>query len=230
MRRLILAFAIVAPLLAIPLFIERQWLIGIAIIVASHALILIPTLMPNMQWLGPVITCFETDRDEVWLTIDDGPSNDMAALRELLQRRGVPATFFVIGKHDGDSVANHSATHPSATFWCLPPRRIAKEIDGGVESRWFRAPVGMKNPFVHPALARRRMRLIGWTVRGFDATRDDAEDVVQRIVSRLRPGAIIAMHQGRPWSLRGIECVIDELQRRGYAFVIPSDDRLKTKR
>lgn len=230
MRRLILGFAAVAPLVAIAFFFERMWIAGVAIIVISHALILYPTLQPNAQWLGPVVTHFETDRDEVWLTIDDGPADDTPALRALLTARRVPATLFVIGKHDGESLANHSATHPSATFWCLGPRRIAEEIDGGVDSRWFRAPVGMKNPFVHPVLARRGMRLIGWSIRGFDATRSDVDAVVRRVASRVRRGAILVMHQGRPWSLRAIEAVIDELQRRGYAFVIPADDRLKSNR
>jgi len=207
--------------------VKHEWIAGIAVIVLSHALILIPTLIPNLQWLGPVVTRFETDRDEVWLTIDDGPAGDMEAIREMLARRGVPATFFVVGKNDGENVANHSASHPAATFWCLGPQRIAQEIDCGVTSRWFRAPVGMKNPFVHPLLAKRGMRLIGWSVRGFDATRGDVDAIAQRIVPRVTRGAIVVMHQGRPWSLRAIERVIDELQRRGFAFVIPSDERLR---
>jgi len=37
-------------------------------------------------------------------------------------------------------------------------------------------------------------------------------------------------HQGREWSVRVIERLIEAVEERGYAFVIPSDDRLKTKR
>jgi peptidoglycan/xylan/chitin deacetylase (PgdA/CDA1 family) len=218
MRRLILGFAAVAPIIAIVLFIEHAWVAGIAVVVLSHALILYPTLVPNCQWLGPVITHFETDKKEVWLTIDDGPAGDTQAIAELLANRGAEATFFEIGK-------THSATHPSATFWCLGPRRLEEEI---VDGRWFRAPVGMKNPFVHPILEWRGMRLIGWSVRGFDAFGNDVERVVRRIVPRVRPGAIIVLHQGRPMSLRCIERVVDELQRRGYAFVVPEDGRLRS--
>lgn len=227
LRRKILGFALVAPAIAIVLFVKHEWIAGIAVIALSHVLILLPTLIPNLQWLGPVVTRFETDREEVWLTIDDGPADDTEAIREMLARRSVPATFFVVGKHEGEHVANHSASHPAATFWCLGPRRIAQEIDGGVASRWFRAPVGMKNPFVHPALAKRGMRLIGWTVRGFDATRGDVDAIAQRIVGRVTRGAIVVMHQGRPWSLHAIERVIDDLQRRGFAFVIPTDEQLR---
>ena len=238
--RFLLGFAVLAPL---TLFID--WRVGIGVVVLSHLLIVYATLAPNCQWLGPVITCFETDRKEVWLTIDDGPASDTEAIREMLARRNARATFFEIGR-------NHSMTHPSATFWCLGPRRLAREIGN---ERWFRAPVGMKNPFVHPILAKRGMRLIGWTVRGLDSSsvgvspagkaasapptpapgrrlfgRRDANTTIRRIMRGVRPGAIVVLHQGRPHSLQTIESVVDALQREGYELVIPDDARLKTKR
>jgi len=215
-------------------------LLAIVVFVVIPGLLVYGTLVPNAQLLGPVVTCFEPDGQEVWLTIDDGPTDDTT---DVLAALDVPATFFVKGalarEHPerirailerGHTVANHSDTHPSGTFWCLGPGTIAREIDGGVASAWFRAPVGMKNPFVHPALRKRGMRLIGWSARGFDAVRDDVDRVLGRIVPRVFPGAIVVLHQGRPWSVRCIARVVAELRARGYRFVIPDDARLKTKR
>ena len=215
----------------------------------SHALLLYPTLRPNVQWFGPVITRFETTSKELWLTIDDGPSADTPAVLDLFDAHGVKATFFVKGTlaephadlareivRRGHTLANHSHTHPQATFWCLPPGRVAVEIDEcsriltsitGERPRWFRAPVGMKNFTVHPALARRGMQLIGWTARGFDAILSDAAEIVRRILPHLRPGAIIVLHQGREHSLRVLEQVIVALKEQGYAFVIPADSQLR---
>lgn len=215
----------------------------------SHALVIYPILRPNVQWLGPVVTHFETAANEAWLTIDDGPTGDTRAVLDLLDAHGVKATFFVKGllteRHPevtreiiarGHSVANHSHTHPTGSFWCALPGRVATELDEcnralrtvtGEESRWFRAPVGMKNPAVHPALARRGMRLIGWTARGFDAVVQDPEQVLARILPELRPGAIIVLHQGREHSLRVLERVIVALKERGYSFVIPQDEQLR---
>lgn len=239
MRRLILAFACVAPLLLVVLWIRGMPLVGIAVLALSHALLLIPTLLPNVQWLGPVMTSFSSDANEIWLTIDDGPADDTPALLDALDAGGVKATFFVKGVlaathpervqaivERGHTIGNHSHTHPSATFWCLGPRAIADEIDRCAAvippTPWFRAPVGMKNPFVHPQLAKRNLHLIGWSVRGFDATRDDEEAIVRRILPRVRGGAIVVMHQGRSWSARTIRRVVDELRSRGYTFVVPA--------
>jgi peptidoglycan/xylan/chitin deacetylase (PgdA/CDA1 family) len=255
MRSLILWFAFFATLL-IPIVLlvlfPPWWLIATAVMALSHALVLWPTLRPNSQWLGPVITRFDSSSKEVWLTIDDGPTDDTPALLDALDARNVKATFFVKGalvqQHPelvrlmcarGHHVANHSQTHPSGAFWCLPPGSIAAQIDAcsaaienvtGERPRLFRAPVGMKNPFVHPALARRGMTLAGWSVRGFDSFGDDVERVVQRIVPRIDDGSIIVMHQGRSFSVACVSRVVDELQARGYSFVIPAFERLKTNR
>ena len=255
MRALILWFAFFAtlliPVLLLVLF-PPWWPIAIGVMALSHALVLWPTLRPNSQWLGPVITRFASSSKEVWLTIDDGPTGDTPALLDALDARNVNATFFVKGslcaehpelvrmmRARGHAIANHSQTHPSGAFWCLPPSAIGRQIDQcnaalttitGETPRLFRAPVGMKNPFVHPILSRRNMTLIGWSVRGFDAFGDDVERVVRRIVPRVRNGSIIVMHQGRGFSVACVSRVVDELQARGYSFVIPEFERLKTNR
>jgi peptidoglycan/xylan/chitin deacetylase (PgdA/CDA1 family) len=239
---------VVAPV-ALVLLWPSAPLAGIGVVALSHALLLYPVLRPNVQWLGPVVTHFATTRKEVWLTIDDGPTDDTRAVLDLFDRHGVKATFFVKGTlaeqypevaqeilRRGHSLANHSHTHPAGSFWCSLPGRVAHEIDGcnraitsiaGKPPRWFRAPVGMKNPAVHPTLDRRGMRLIGWTARGFDAVRSDPREILARILPHLRPGAIIVLHQGRDHSLRVLEHVIVALKERGYGFVIPEDEQLR---
>jgi len=74
MRNLIVGFGWLAPFAAIVLW-PHSALGALSVVALSHALLLYPTLRPNVQWLGPVITRFETNAREVWLTIDDGPSH-----------------------------------------------------------------------------------------------------------------------------------------------------------
>ncbi|HEY8131540.1 MAG TPA: polysaccharide deacetylase family protein [Thermoanaerobaculia bacterium] len=246
MRNLIVGFAWLSPFVAIILW-PHVPMLGLAIMASSHALLLYPTLRANVQWLGPVVTRFAPEGRQVWLTIDDGPTDDTPAILEVLAQSNVKATFFLKGAladknsdlvrsivAGGHSIGNHSHTHPSATFWCLPPPAIGEEIDKcnvvlGTQ-KYFRAPVGMKNPAVHPLLAERRMRLIGWTVRGFDTVVGDPRRVAARILKRVEPGAIIVMHQGRSHSVRCIERVIEDVRKAGYGFVVPADEGLKANR
>jgi peptidoglycan-N-acetylglucosamine deacetylase len=240
---------LVAPVVAVLLW---RWspIAALGVLALSHMLVLYPTLRANAQWLGPVVTRFDTNANEIWLTIDDGPSEDTPALLEVLDRHSVKVTFFVKGElarqrpelireivRRGHSVGNHSQTHPSASFWCLPPAAIRREIHEcnrvlaevtGSSPRFFRAPVGMKNPFVHPALG--DQMLIGWTARAFDAVTSDPDTVLRRLMPDVRPGAILLLHQGRPASATIVDAVVAELRKRGYALVVPDAGRLKTKR
>jgi len=240
-RRSILGFAFVAALFFFA-FVAFHPLLALGVLFVSHLLILFPTLVANCQWWGPVLTHFATERREVWLTIDDGPDPiHTPRLLEILQRFEAKATFFVIGERvakfpaeveairdAGHEIANHTATHPSATFWCLPPGRIAQEIDRcGVSTRYFRAPAGMKNFFVHPALRRRRMELVGWTVRGLDRVNNDVDAVAARILRRVKPGAIILLHEGhrtatdRDFHPRCLERTLIALTSAKYRCVLP---------
>jgi peptidoglycan/xylan/chitin deacetylase (PgdA/CDA1 family) len=250
-RQIVIASLFAAPIVAILIW---HWTPAgaIGVIALSHALLLYPTLSPNVQWFGPVVTRFDTNDKEVWLTVDDGPTDDTPAVLDLFDARNVKATFFVKGmlaeRHPellreiirrGHTIGNHSYSHPSGTFWCLPPARVAEQIErcnatlatiAGASPSLFRAPVGMKNPAVHPVLRRVGMTLVGWSARAFDTKTNDPEVVVKRILPDIAPGAIILLHQGRRVSLAMLGRVIDEVQRRGYRFVVPELDRLKTNR
>ena len=70
------------------------------------------------------------------------------------------------------------------------------------------------------------MRLIAWNVRGRDGLNCDPDVVARRVGSRVSPGAIIVLHEGKKRSNEAILRVVDELKARGYSFVIPDDDQL----
>jgi peptidoglycan/xylan/chitin deacetylase (PgdA/CDA1 family) len=248
-RRLILGFALFAALFFLALAVFRPFL-ALGVLFASHLLILFPTLVANCQWWGRVVTHFETTQREVWLTIDDGPDPvDTPRLLEILRRFEARATFFVIGERAarfgaeleairaaGHEIANHTARHPSATFWCLPRTRIEEEIDQcGIETGNFRSPAGMKNFFVHPALARRNLRLIGWTVRGLDTVSRDPDAVAKRIMRRVRPGAILLLHEGHRTATdpdfhpRCLERTLTSLTNSKYRCILPRPEQLRPR-
>ena len=248
-RRLILGFAIFAALF----FFVAVWfhpLLALGVLFFSHMLILFPTLVANCQWWGPVVTHFETTEREVWLTIDDGPDPiHTPRMLEILKRFNAAATFFVIGeraarfpaaleaiRRAGHQVANHTFSHPSGIFWCLPPARIASEIDRcAISTAYFRSPAGMKNFFVHPALERRQLRLIGWTARGLDTISRDPAAVAARIMRRMKPGAILLLHEGHrtvsdsDFHPRCLEQTLAALTKANYRCVLPRPAQLRPR-
>jgi len=196
----------------------------------------IALLVPNNEWLGPVVSRFDTKEKQVWLTIDDGPTDDTHALLDILEARGVRATFFVKGKlakpdliaaivARGHTVGNHTQNHPPTTFWCSSRTTTAREIDDCAakipRTPLFRAPVGHKNRHLNAILAARGMKLIGFSARAYDAVVRDPRKIAKTIACQIEPGAIVVLHQGRPWSLDAIAQAIDAIRERGYSFVIP---------
>ncbi len=246
-RRFFLGFALLAAIFFLVAIAFHPFL-ALGVLFLSHMLILFPTLVANCQWLGPVVTRFETREREVWLTIDDGPDPvHTPRLLEILERFDARATFFVIGQRAakfpnemnairtaGHKIANHTFSHPSAIFWCLPPGRIASEIDQGIAAPCFRSPAGLKNLFVHPALARRNLRLIGWTVRGLDTVSQQPEAVAARIMRRVKPGAILLLHEGHRTATdpdfhpRCLELTLTALTNANYRCVLPRPEQLRT--
>ncbi|HEY0369987.1 MAG TPA: polysaccharide deacetylase family protein [Chthoniobacterales bacterium] len=258
-RRLLIAQAFVAPIFSVCLALAGANVIAsLAPLFVSHLVLLYATLVPNAEWWGPVITHFDTDAREVWLTIDDGPCPaHTLTMLDVLKQFGALATFFVVGQRAeqyphliteilarGHALANHTQTHPRGSFWGAGPRRIAREIDRCAETlrttperpaSFFRAPVGMVSPFLHPALVRRGLMLVGWSVRGLDTIRRDPEQVAARIEQLVRPGAIILLHETLrvetepKFSPRCLELTLQRLTSDGYRFVIPQPEQLRAR-
>lgn len=211
---------------------------------AHEALRIAPAVARNHDLHGPVAQRFPTGKNEVWLTIDDGPDPETTPeILDLLAAAGARASFFVIGRKvewnralaerivaEGHTLENHTHTHPSALFWALPSCAIRAEISRcnhairvatGTTPKWFRSPVGMTNACVHPAAARAWLQVAGWSADGVDGLPGRNPDrVVDRILSRIEPGAIVLVHEGagRP-AANVVAGVLKGLA--GYACVIP---------
>jgi peptidoglycan/xylan/chitin deacetylase (PgdA/CDA1 family) len=195
------------------------WPWALGAVALNHALVTATGLWPRSTWLGANVRRLPeaaAARGEVSITIDDGPNPDVTpAVLDLLDAAGARATFFCIARHAqahpalcreivrrGHSVQNHSHAH-THNFSLLGPRGFAREIGRaqdalaqitGQRPRFFRAPAGLRNPFLAPVLFDMQLDLVSWTRRGFDTVRTDPADVLARLVRGLRAGDILLLH------------------------------------
>ena len=226
---------------------------ALVVFFAPDPWLLLQFFLPAAQGFGPAVTSFATARREVWLTIDDGPDPaSTPQVLDLLRRHGARATFFLVGERvrshpelarriaaEGHTIGNHSQSHPSGTFWCALPTRTAEEIDGCVAAlllanapfqRFFRPPVGIRNPFLDPELAARGMRLVLWSARGYDGVSRRPRAALRTIARGVRPGAILLAHEGGAGArerLGFLELLLAHLASEGYACVLPAAEDLR---
>jgi len=175
------------------------------------------------------------------LTFDDGPhpEHTLQAL-DVLKQYDVKATFFVIGSRiaghedivkrihaEGHQTGNHSFTHKN-TFPFLSAKRMAADMllcgqaiheVTGCDAKWFRPPFGVTNPNVAKAVKTRNYKVAGWSIRSFDTVIADKDKVVRRVVSRLRPGAVVLLHDHLPDMPYILEQIIGQAKEKGYGFV-----------
>ncbi len=197
------------------------WPWALGAVVANHLVLTGAGLWPRSNWLGrnwSRLPEAAAARREIAITIDDGPDPEVTpAVLDLLDAHAVRATFFAIAsaaaRHPvlcreivrrGHSVQNPSDRH-SHRFSLLGPRGLAREIGAaqarlgdiaGVRPRYFRAPAGLRNPFLAPVLERLGLELVSWTRRGFDTVRREPEGVLARLCRNLAAGDILLLHDG----------------------------------
>jgi peptidoglycan/xylan/chitin deacetylase (PgdA/CDA1 family) len=199
----------------------RSWPWVLGAVVANHAVLTGAGLWPRSRLLGPNwvrLPAASGARGEVAITIDDGPDPRVTPrVLEQLAAHGAVATFFCVGerveRHGalareilrlGHCIENHSQRHRH-NFSLLGPRgmhaEIARAQDGiaqvtGSVPRFFRAPAGLRNPFLDPVLHSLQLRLASWTRRGFDTVNGNGQTVYRRLAHSLRGGDILLLHDG----------------------------------
>src|SRR5690606_29757685 len=178
---------------------------------------------------------------QIALTFDDGP-HPLYTQQVLsqLERHGVSATFFCIGKHveqfpqlvdeinqRGHVVANHTFTH-SATIdfhngmkWTAEIRQTDDAIERIIhrKPRFFRPPYGVTTPHLARAIRTTGHTVIGWRVRPYDTTARPAQKIVRTILTKTKPGDIILLHDTHDRILPVLEQLLPDLKARGFEMV-----------
>jgi len=197
------------------------WPWALGAIALNHAGLTAAGLWPRSRLLGPNLTRLPApaaERRQFALTLDDGPDAEITPrVLDLLDRHGVRATFFCIAQRAaqhpalvrdivarGHDVQNHSHAHRH-NFSLSGPGALRREIERaqqvlaeltGQVPHCFRAPAGLRNPFLDPVLHRLGLHLVSWTRRGFDTVTPDPQRVLARLTHGMAPGDIVLLHDG----------------------------------
>jgi peptidoglycan/xylan/chitin deacetylase (PgdA/CDA1 family) len=178
----------------------------------------------------------------VALTFDDGPSIYTSRYLDVLEGAKIPAaTFFMIGEQVagngallkreladgyelGDHTWNHANVSGGGSFASGEITSAANAIQtaSGFRPCLFRAPGGAVSSSLTSAARALGFTTIEWDVDPQDWARPGTDAIYSRIMSQVRPGSIILMHDGggpREQTLAALPRVIASLKARGYGFV-----------
>ncbi|MCZ9293091.1 polysaccharide deacetylase family protein [Corynebacterium meitnerae] len=179
--------------------------------------------------------------EQVWcencvaITYDDGPVPNTNVLLDVLKKKRVHASFFLIGgnaqaypeivkrlHNEGHDIGNHTLSHPQLT--ALSNARVAYEIDstntaikeaGGRYPKWMRPPYGATNNRVASVIGSRDQAVALWDVDTVDWRHRSTAKTCSIAVANAQAGSIILMHDIHPSTVNAAECIIDGLRAKG---------------
>ena len=177
------------------------------------------------------------------LTFDDGPSGPLSRkLLAVLDRHGVSATFFFCGyrvaQYPEEAAAAAQAGHElgihgySHDYLHKKDRQaVLNELEqtaqviagaAGQAPRLFRPPGGLSGNTVQAACQELGLPIVLWSVDPEDWRCQDPDTITRRVLSQVKNGSIILMHELSESSVAAADAILERLQSDGYHFLTVS--------
>ncbi|MCI9576262.1 MAG: polysaccharide deacetylase family protein [Clostridiales bacterium] len=178
---------------------------------------------------------------KVALTFDDGPNGKVTQrIVNTLQKYDAKGTFFMVGNRvmsdqetvkkvyaSGSEIASHSYDHSDLTrlsasgvqYQIQQPKKLIRQIVP-YTPKLFRPPFGATNASVRNVSS---VPFILWSIDTRDWEHRNASKTVQAVLSQVKDGDIILMHDLQPSTADACETLIPELKKRGYQLVTVSE-------
>jgi len=177
---------------------------------------------------------------KIALTFDDGPNENTLEILKVLEKHQAKAAFFCIGKNieahpeilkkivaDGHVVANHSYSHSHLIDFYRKDKMV-RELEAtdaiiekltGKKVQFFRPPYGVTNPSIRRALEVTKHKTIGWNIRSLDGIISNKKIILNRIVKRIAPGAIVLLHDTKSETVNVLEQLLLIAAEKNYEIV-----------
>ncbi len=188
-------------------------------------------------WLSTQDTVIDPTKPMVAITYDDGPNTTSTSrILDTLEFYNAQATFFVVGnlaernpdfllrmKDLGCQIGNHTYNHPQLT--AISAQNVSYQLTKtsdiianitGVRPTAIRPPYGSYNSTVSSVAG---APLILWSIDTLDWKSRNATSVTNSVLSNVRDGDIILMHDIYNSTATATESIIPELIARGFQLV-----------
>lgn len=195
----------------------------------------------------PVFHAVPTASKKIAITFDDGPHPRLTPqILGILEKYNVKATFFMVGCNvrlypqaaqqvisAGHEVGNHTFTHRSISS--LNESTLQREIEQCEDAleelceyrpHLFRPPQGVLNAGVENCSQRGDYTVVLWSLDTRDWANKNAQVIVDTILSNLKGGDIILMHDYvgvGSQTPQALEQLLPRLLEQGYAPVTVSE-------
>ena len=186
----------------------------------------------------------------VALTFDDGPVLSDNYLLDMLEEKGVKATFFLIGKnmvsnqdivkriisdghdlgyHSYDSLLSSSSSLDAIEKDFIKGEQLLEQISPGSKFIYYRNHGGQISANLKQGAKNHDWRIIGWSNYKFDDSIDSNVEPMERIETifaennSIRNGEIFLIHPRNENVVDGIALLIDRLREEGFEVVSVSE-------
>lgn len=178
------------------------------------------------------------EKKYVALTFDDGPSGRFTrALLDGLEQRGVRATFLLCGYRikdypqetqriysSGHEIGLHGYSHSCMSKMCQEEleREIADTLallPSGCRPTFLRPPGGKCSKTVLDAARQADLGVLTWSVDPKDWASHDASAIERMVISTVRDGDVILLHDMSDSSVEAALAIVDTLMDQGFTFV-----------
>ena len=189
------------------------------------------------------VSAVDPSKPMIALTFDDGPSGATSRILDALEANGGRATFFMVGNRMrsypsvinrmvalGCEPASHTWDHSYLTK--LSEGKIFSNLNqvddtlqsiAGVRTVIVRPPGGFINDASKAALAKRGTPAVLWSIDTLDWKTRNAQKTIDTVLSNVKDGDIILMHDLYETSADAAAVLIPELKNRGYQLVTVSE-------
>ena len=186
----------------------------------------------------------ETEEKQVAISFDAAWGADKTKdILDILIEFDCRATFFLVGfwvddygemvkaiDEAGMEIGTHSNTHHDMAK--LDKNTIKEELETssakitavtGKQVELFRAPFGSYNNDLLDVAESLNLKTIQWDVDSLDWKGLSANDISQRVLSRVKNGSIILMHNNSDHVLDGLRLILNRLKVQGYKVTAVGD-------